>query len=54
MYVTKLMGVFNVFEKYVVPLYDDHMVEHLTDQIISLNTELKTEVKICRLSHPST
>ena len=30
------------------------MVDHLLDQIMSPNTELKTEVNICRLSHSST
>ena len=52
-YVTKLKGVFNVLGKYGVPLYEDQMVEHLQDQIISPNTELKTEVNICRSSHSS-
>ena len=30
------------------------MVEHILDQIISPNTELNTEVNICRSSHSST
>ena len=53
-YVTKLKGIFNVLGKYGVPLYEDNMVKHLLDQIISPNTELKTEVSICRSSHSST
>ena len=40
-YVTNLKGIFNVLEGYGVPLYEDHMVEHLIDRIISPNTELK-------------
>ena len=30
-YVTKLKGVFHVLDKYGVPLYEDHIVEHLLD-----------------------
>ena len=45
-YVTKLKGMFNVLDKYGVSLYEDHMKEHLLDQIISPNTELKTEFNI--------
>ena len=52
-YVTKFKGISNVLEKYGVPLYKDHMVEHLLDQIMSPNTELKTEVNICRSSQLS-
>ena len=37
-YVTKLKGIFNVLEKYGVPLYEEQMVEHLLDQIMSPNT----------------
>ena len=37
--------------KYVVPLYEEQMVEHLLDQIMSPNTEFKTEVNICRSSN---
>ena len=33
-----LKGVFNVLEKYCVPLYKEKMVEHLLDQIMSPNT----------------
>ena len=47
-YVTKLKGILNVLVKYGLPLYEEQMVEHLLDQIISPNTELKTEVNICR------
>ena len=47
-YVTKLKGIFNVLEKYCVPLYKEQMVEHLLDQILSPNPELKTEVNIYR------
>ena len=47
-------GGFNVLGKYGVPLYEEHMVEHILDQIMSPNTELKTEVKICKSSHSST
>ena len=53
-YVTKLKGVFNVLEKYFVPLYEEQMVNNLLDQIMSPKTELKTEVNICRSSHSST
>ena len=41
-YVTKLKGIFNVLERYGVPLYKELMVNHLLDQIMSPNTELKT------------
>ena len=41
-YVTKLKGVFNVSEKYGVPLYKEQMVKHILDQIMSPNTDLKT------------
>ena len=43
-----------MLEKYGVPLYKEQMVEHLLDQIMSPNTELKTEFNICRSSHSST
>ena len=41
-YVTNLKGIFNVLEKYGVPIYEEQMVEHLLDQIMSPNTELNT------------
>ena len=41
-YVTKLRGIFNVLVKYSVPLYEEQMVEHLLDQIMSPSAELKT------------
>ena len=50
-YVTKLKGIFNVLEKYGISIYEEQMVEHLLDQIMLPNTELKTEVKICRSSN---
>ena len=34
-YVTNIKGIFNVVEKYGVPLYEDQKVEHLTDHIVS-------------------
>ena len=37
-YVTKIKGVLNVLERYGVPLYEEQMVEHLLDQIMSPNT----------------
>ena len=37
-YVTKLEGILNVLEKYGVTLYEEQMVEHLLDQIMSPNT----------------
>ena len=43
-----------MLEKYGAPLYEEQMVEHLLDQIMSPNTELKTEVNIFRSSHSST
>ena len=43
-----------MLEKYGVRLYEDHMVEHLLDQTMSPNTELKTEVNICRSSQSAT
>ena len=53
-YVTKLKGLFNVLDIYGVPLHEEQIVEHLLDQIISPNTELKTKFNICRLSHSFT
>ena len=47
-YIKKLKGTFNVLEKYGVPIYREQMVDHLLDQIMSPNTELNTEVNICR------
>ena len=47
-YVTKLKGIFNVLEKYGVPLYEEQMVEHILEHIMSPNTEFKTKVNICR------
>ena len=41
-YVTKLKGILNVLEKYGVPLYEEHMVEHLLDQIMEPNRALNT------------
>ena len=52
-YVTNIKGIFNVLEKYDVPLYKEQMIEHLLYQIMSPNTELKTGVNICRSSHSS-
>ena len=43
-----------MLEKYGAPLYEEQMVEHLIDQIMSPNAELKTEINICRSSHSST
>ena len=40
--------------KYGVPLYEEQMVEHLLDHIMSPNTEFKTEVNICSSLHSST
>ena len=34
--VTKLKGIFNMFEKYGVPLYEEQMVECLLDHIMSI------------------
>ena len=53
-YVTKLKVIFNVLGKYGAPLYEEHMFEHLLDHIMTPNTELKIEVKICSSSHSST
>ena len=53
-YVTKLKGIFNVLEKYGVPIYKEQMVKYLLDHIMSPKTELKTEFNICRSSHSST
>ena len=39
-YVTKLKGVLNVLVKYGVPLYQEQMVNHLLEQIMSPNTDL--------------
>ena len=43
-----------MLDKYGVTLYEYQMVEHIIDQIMSPNIELKTEVNIFRLSHSST
>ena len=43
-----------MLERYSVLLYEEQMVEHLLEQIMSPNTELKTEVSTCRLSHSYT
>ena len=53
-YVTKLKGVLNVLEKYGVMVYENQMVDHLLEQIMSPNTELNTEFNIIRSSHSST
>ena len=42
-----------MLDKYGVPLYEEHMVKHLLDQIISPYTELNKEFNICRSSHLS-
>ena len=52
--ITKLKGIFNVLEKYDVPIYEEYMVEHLLYQTTPLNTELNTEVNICSFSQLST
>ena len=52
-YVTKLKGGFNVLEKYGASLYEEQMVDHILDQLMSLNTELKTEFNIWSSSHLS-
>ena len=43
-----------MLRKYGVPLYDEKMVYHLLDQIMSPNIKLKIQVKIYRLSHSTT
>ena len=53
-YVKKIKEIFNVLDKYGAPIYKDHMVEHIIDQAMSPNIELKTEVNICRFLHSST
>ena len=53
-YVTNIKVIFNMLGKYGVPLYEEHITDHLLDQIMSPNTELKTEVKKFRSSHLST
>ena len=40
-YVTKIKGIFNVLERYGDPLYEEQMVDHMLDQIMSPNTEFK-------------
>ena len=50
-YVPKLNVIFNVLEKYGVPLYKEKMVERVLDQIMSPNKNLKTEVNIFKSSH---
>ena len=52
---SQILRVFsNALGKDGVPLYEEQMVENLLDQIMSPNTELKTEVNIFRSSHLST
>ena len=53
-YVTNIKGIFNVLEKYDVPLYKEKMVEHLLDHFMSPSAELKTEVNFFRSLHLST
>ena len=53
-YVARLKGIFNLLEKYGVPLYKEQMVEYQLDQTTSPNTELKMEVNICISSHSYT
>ena len=53
-YATKLMGIFNVIEKYWVQLYGEQNVGHILDHTTSQNTELNIELKICKSSHSST
>ena len=52
-YVTEIKGIFNVLEKYGVPIYEDQMMENLLDQLMSLNIELKTEINIYIFLHLS-
>ena len=52
-YVKKLKGIFNVLEKYCVPLYEEQMVDNILYKIMSTNIELNTEVNIFRSSHLS-
>ena len=37
-YITKLKDIFNMLEKYGVPLYEEQMVNNLPGQIVSPNT----------------
>lgn len=53
-YVTKLKHIFNILERYKVPLYEEEKVKHLLDKINCPNAELKTEVSICRAQHATT
>ena len=42
-----------MLEKYYVTLYGEHMVEHILDQIMSQNKELKAIFNIFRSAHLS-
>jgi hypothetical protein len=50
-YITKLKQIFNVLEKYNVPVYEEQKVQYLLDKVNCPNPELKTEVNICRSFH---
>ena len=42
-----------MLENFGFPIYNEHMVKHLIYQIVSPNTDLNTEVNICRSSKSS-
>ena len=53
-YVTKLKHIFNVMDRYAMPLYEKDKVDHLLEQINCPDAEIKMQVSICRSSHART
>ena len=50
-YVTKLLAIFNILEKYKFPVYEKDKVDHLLNKIQCPDKEFQMVVNICRSSH---
>ena len=50
-YVTKLLAIFNILEKYKFPVYEKDKVDHLLNKIQCADKDFQMTVNICRSSH---
>ena len=53
-YVTKLLAIFNILEKYKFPVYEKDKVDHLLNKIQCPDKDFQMVVNICRSSHSNT
>lgn len=53
-YTIKIKECHEIYEKYGIPMHEEDKLHHFLDKINNPNSELKTEVKICRAHHFAT